>query len=147
MNVGKEEGMSNSQINSLSQFFRYFLLIFLNQQDLYNARVFCLFVCLFMFLVSCMNILPTALSLSSSLTAAARAARKGFPTRLYRSLEWTFQHVQLELLLPFSITSFVACQKKRETSFSHQTFIVIQLSLFLETSLYCMYIITALLMS
>lgn len=95
MNVGKKEGMSSSQMKSLSQFLRYLLLIVLTQQALYDARV--LFVCFFViFLVTCVNILPAVLSLSSSLTRASRVGRKGFPTRLYRILKWTFQHVQLD---------------------------------------------------
>lgn len=87
--------MSSSQVNSLSQFLRYLLLVVLTQQALQDARV--VSVCFFViFLVTRMNVLPAALSVSFSLTRASRVARKGFPTRLYRILKWTFQHVQLD---------------------------------------------------
>ena len=95
MNVGKKEGGSSSQMNSLSRFLSYLLLIVLTQQALYDTRVLLVYFFV-IFLVTCKNILPALLSLSSSLTRASRVARKGFPARLYRILKWTFQHVQLE---------------------------------------------------
>ena len=131
--------MSSSQVNSLSQFLRYLLLVVLTQQALQDARV--VSVCFFViFLVTRMNVLPAALSVSSSLTRASRVARKGFPTRLYRILKWTFQHVQLDCY-SLHFPSLVPCP-----NFSHQICVDASLALFQRcpftvylSLLYCSY--------
>lgn len=106
--------------NSSDILFQYSLISFLQCQDLLFIWLVSCSVSVFVF---CMNTLLTALLLSFWFTTTSRAVRKGFLTQLYRILKCTFQHVQLELLLPCSFISLATLPGKTLSSPIRDSFI------------------------